>query len=224
MRYINVGDELVTREDINEAITWCDVNMDSGPGATFTNGMHALKKPLAKWSAGTEYKGLHPGADKAEIRKHLQGKLANAITAEETGGQGFANQADKVAVEKHAMTAARAHYEEEGWKEDEADKDACMHNPFDLILTRDGVIMHAEVKGTRAKFKGIPSPPIKVTLTANEVAYAQHCAACSVTELFILTDIELGAAFSGEPHVRAFKFSEENLRPTQYRYTASQCQ
>ena len=74
--------------------------------------MRALKNPLAKWSAGTEYKGLHRGADKAEIRAHLWEILDEAEEASAGSGQGFAsNQEEKAAVEQHAMAVARVHYE-----------------------------------------------------------------------------------------------------------------
>jgi 5-methylcytosine-specific restriction endonuclease McrA len=84
---IKVGDVLATREQMQEGITWCDANMDSGPGPTFTSAMRKLGNPLAKWSAGTEYKGLHRGAHWPEIRAHLGAALNEADTELAVGAE-----------------------------------------------------------------------------------------------------------------------------------------
>ena len=76
MHYIKVGDVLVTREQIQEGIACCDANKDSGPGVTFTYSMRKLNNPLADWSAGIEYKGLHHGARWPEIRVYWLGSWA----------------------------------------------------------------------------------------------------------------------------------------------------
>lgn len=231
-----IGDVLVDDSDIREALGWLNDNMDSGH-ATFTSAMKALNNPLAKWSAGTIYKGLRQNADKRDIRAYLWEMLAESevVAAAEsagtvTGGQGFAvNQADKVAVENRAMAAAREYYAGKGWQE--TDKDACKHNPFDLILTRDGEVMHAEVKGLQQPFKGTVDPRIAVNLSANEVAHARQCTAkppCQSMELFILTDVIItrdgteSTGSGGEAHIRDFSnLDDEHLKPITYRYTTS---
>jgi hypothetical protein len=239
-RDIRIGDELVTSNDIREALDWLDAHMGSQHD-TFTSAMQALKNPLAKWSAGRTYKGLRKNADKSDIRAFLWGKLAEfeIVTAIESAGvvavssgQGFAiDQKEKVAVENRAMAAARIYYEGEGWHEDAAEKDAYKRNPFDLILNRDGEVKHVEVKGTRQKFEGIAKPEITVFLTANEVEHARHCQAhvsCQSTELFILTDVEItrdGASepigTGGEAHVRDLSnLNEEHLKPIAFKYMA----
>jgi Domain of unknown function (DUF3883) len=239
-RYIHIGDELVTSNDIREALDWLDAHMGSQHD-TFTNAMQALKNPLAKWSEGRRYKGLRKNADKSDIRAFLWGRLAEfeVVTAIKSAGvvaassgQGFAiDQKEKVAVENRAMAAARIHYEGEGWQEDAAQKDAYKRNPFDLILNRDGEVKHVEVKGTRQKFEGIAKPEIAVFLTANEVEHARHCQAhvpCQSTELFIFTDVEItrdeagepiGAG--GEPHLSDLSnLNEKHLKPIAFRYMA----
>lgn len=235
--YVHIGDELVTSNDIREALDWLDTHMDSRHG-TFTNAMQALKSPLAKWSAGRVYKGLRKNANKPDIRAFLWERLAESevvaavksagvVTA---SGQGFAiDQKEKVAVENRAMAAARTHYQGDGWQEDEAQKDAFKRNPFDLVLNRDGEVRHVEVKGTRQKFKGIVKPEIAVFLTANEVGHARRCQAqvpCQSAELFVFTDIEIARdeagepiGIGGEPHVRDLsKLNERNLKPIAFRY------
>lgn len=231
---VHIGDVLVDHDEIRAALGWLNDNMDSGH-ATFTSAMQALGNPLAKWSAGTVYKGLGERPDKVSIRAYLWEMLAESevIEAAESagavsGGQGFAiNQADKVAVENRAMAAAREYYAGEGWQE--ADKDAYKHNPFDLILTRDGEVMHAEVKGMQQSFKGTVDPRIAVNLSANEVAHARQCEAnppCQSMELFILTDVEItrdgteSIGSGGEAYIRNFSnLDDEHLKPITYRFT-----
>jgi hypothetical protein len=237
-RYIHIGDELVTSNEIREALVWLDAHMGSEHD-TFTNAMKALKNPLANWSAGRTYKGLRKNADKPDIRTFLWEMLAesevvsaieSAGVAITSSGQGYAiDQEEKVAVENRAMAAARIHYEGKGWQEDQANKDAYKRNPFDLILNRDGKVMHVEVKGTRQKFKGVAKPEITVFLTANEVEHALHCQAqvpCQSSELYILTDVEItrdeageSIGTGGESHVRDFSnLNGEHLRPIAFRY------
>jgi hypothetical protein len=238
MTYINIGDIQVEPSDIRAALGW----LYSHPGSehdTFTDGMRKLGNPLVKWSAHTIYKGLHAHAHKPEIRVFLEGKLAEADTEEAVAsagtvlvgtGQGYAvNTADKDATEARGMEAAREHYTGKGWKEADADKNAHEDYPFDLILTRDGVLLHAEVKGTTRQFKGVANPAITVFLTANEVEHAYQCAVeppCHVTELFIQTDIVLtrdgdtSIGSGGISHGRSFSFGKDNLKPTVFRYTS----
>lgn len=82
-----IGDIQVETSDVREGIAWCDDNMDTGPGVTFTGGMRALKNPLAKWSEHTEYKGLHRHARKPEIRKFLEEALNDADTEAVVGAE-----------------------------------------------------------------------------------------------------------------------------------------
>jgi Domain of unknown function (DUF3883) len=239
--YMRIGDELVTSGDVREAIDWLDRNMDSEHD-TFTGEMKRLKNPLSKWSAGRVYKDLQKNANKVKIRAFLWEKLGefeavagirSAGVVATGSGQGFAvDQKDKVAVEMRAMEAARAHYQDKGWCEDESQKDAYKHQPFDLVLNKDGQVKHVEVKGTQQKFNGIAKPEIAIFLTANEVDHARKCKVdvpCHSVELFILTDVEMGKNQAGEPlgtggnaHVRDFsKLNDERrLKPIAFRYIA----
>lgn len=241
--YIRVGDVPVTVADIAQAIAWLDANM--GTEFTFTQGMHGHANPLAGWSAKQAYKGLkkNPGSStvppKEKIRNYLRGVLVGAeadqaleaaawITAETAGGQGFSvDPGAKIAIEMRAMEAARRHYAKLGWLE--ADAQAYLHNPFDLILTRNGLVKHVEVKGTTQKAAASPGAEVRIFLTRNEVAHARHCQAslkCDTAALFILAGVRVVISADGvpvgeggSPLVRdPWRLAEEALEPMAYSY------
>ena len=69
------------------------------------------------------------------------------------------------AVELRAMQVVRAHYESEGW----AVEDVSASRPYDLVCRLGAAECHVEVKG----LTGLP--PLRIGLTANEVAHARTC-------------------------------------------------
>jgi hypothetical protein len=81
-----IGDTLVEPSDVRAALGW----LNDHPGSehdTFTDGMKKLGNPLAKWSEGTEYKGLRKGARKPEIRAYLKAALNEADTELAVGAE-----------------------------------------------------------------------------------------------------------------------------------------
>jgi len=54
------------------------------------------------------------------------------------------NAAERKAIEERAMVVARNHFERDGW----ISKDSHATRPFDFEMTRDGVTLYLEVKGT----------------------------------------------------------------------------
>jgi Protein NO VEIN, C-terminal len=94
-------------------------------------------------------------------------------------GQGFARtKEERKALEDHAMTAAKRHFRNEGFKVE----DVSARRPYDLLCKRGSKELRVEVKGTTTDGE-------VVVLTNNEVKHASFprnsCA------LFVLHSIRL---------------------------------
>lgn len=207
---IRIGDFDVPVSDVMQAIDWLKATM--GDHSAFHRSFTGLSAPLDAWSLTQHYKDVKrdpriPGeSGKEKIRNYLLQCLADAEDGQvmedaartaTAGGQGFKpDQAERKAIEDRAMEAARKHYADDDWLENDADTEACKSNPFDLILRRNGEIKHVEVKGTTGA-------GITVILTEGEVKHVRDgCEAtepCHTVALFILTGIEIAKGTDGKP-------------------------
>ncbi|WP_406293524.1 DUF3578 domain-containing protein [Embleya sp. NBC_00888] len=122
-----------------------------------------------------------PGDTAPEI---LEAEMEAAKTAErkpaKATGQGFGvlTSEERKVLEQHAVAMATRHYEDLGW----AVLDVGLKEPFDLLMTRDGEILRAEVKGTT-------SHGAQVVLTRREVEKQREFAPANA--LVIVHSIEL---------------------------------
>jgi hypothetical protein len=207
---IRVGDFDAPVSDVMQAIGWLKATM--GDHSVFHRSFTGLSAPLDAWSLTQHYKDVKrdpriPGkSGKEKIRYYLLQCLADAEDGQvmedaartaTAGGQGFKpDQAERKAIEELAMEAARKHYADDDWLENDADTEACKSNPFDLILRRNGEIKHVEAKGTTGA-------GITVILTEGEVKHVRDgCEAtepCHTVALFILTGIEIAKGADGKP-------------------------
>lgn len=134
------------------------------------------------------------------------------IAGRTTRGQGFsANQQVKKAVELHAMKAATAHYEADGWQVE----DVSATQSFDLRCRRGGEEIHVEVKGTTSSGE-------EVIVTPNEV---RHARSFPRSTLFVM--YEIGVSPGSSPttaHGRVriidpWLAEEDRLRPVGYTFS-----
>lgn len=137
-----------------------------------------------------------------------------AATPPQGGGQGFiTDTAAKLAIEAFAMSAARTHYEGQGWTVE----DVSSNRSYDLLCSREGVERRVEVKGSTR-------PLARVLLTPNEVSHA--LANADVIALFVLSDIYITTS-NGTPVARGgtptvfdpWTLDPTRLSPTGYSYT-----
>jgi hypothetical protein len=108
------------------------------------------------------------------------------------------------------MHVVRDHYEAEGWSVD----DVSASRPYDLVCRRGAVERHVEVKG-------LTGAPLRIGLTANEVAHARSCANAA---LAVVSDVKLtrstppradgGVLEVHDPWV----LDDDRLRATAYTY------
>jgi hypothetical protein len=155
--------------------------------------------------------------DPLKIQSLFEGVAASLPArqpAEQNSGQGFGlSQAERTAVEVHAMSLARALYENNGWTV----IDKSSSHPFDLLAVKDNVEIFIEVKGTTGLGQS-------VILTHGEVNHVRsnraHCALVIVSGIAIeRRDGELlakGGAIT--THEYPWALIETNLNATQYRY------
>lgn len=151
----------------------------------------------------------HPEIEQAE--RDLAAASGKPRPRKRASVQGFAvNQQVKVAVEAHAMNAARAHSARLGSVVDQSRTES-----FDYLVTIDGTDWHVEVKGTTGDGS-------EILLTPNEVSHAHdypHVA------LFILANIEVSvgadgvSVAGGTPDVHhPWELNTEALAPLGYKY------
>ena len=140
--------------------------------------------------------------------------------APSTGGQGFGlSQAERKAVELHAMRIARELYESRGWKV----VDKSSSHPFDLLATRESQKRFIEVKGTTGEGHSI-------ILTNGEVEHVRKNKTTSVLVIvsgIIISNVnEYWAASGGtvSTHEDPWMIDDTGLKATQYRYEIQQNQ
>ncbi|WP_338773332.1 DUF3578 domain-containing protein [Nocardia vulneris] len=129
------------------------------------------------------------------------------------GGQGFRlNQAEKKAIELHAVALATVHFEALGYKV----KDTGAVESYDLLATRPGEAIYVEVKGTAS-----PGDQIVVTRAEVEHHLKHYPDNALVVVHSILLDRTSGApvAYGGTPVVtQPWKIDETALTPISFRY------
>jgi hypothetical protein len=125
---------------------------------------------------------------------------------------GFRTNSKEIkAIENHAVAAARAYYEANGWTVKELGK------PFDLEVEQEGQVLTVEVKGTT-------SPDgLGVPLTSGEVRHHEH--AFPDNALVVVRGITLDhdgpspVASGGRFYeLRGWQISPDSLRPISYAY------
>jgi hypothetical protein len=124
-------------------------------------------------------------------------------------GQGFARTAEeRKALEEHAMTAAKKHFQDKGFKV----KDVSAKRPYDLLCTKGNREIHVEVKGTTTDGE-------KIVLTNNEVKHA--CETKNSCALFVFHSISIkGTVTSGgqQDIIDPWELQNEHLTPVSYTY------
>lgn len=99
-------------------------------------------------------------------------------------GQGYQmDQRIRAATEQHAMRAAQAHYEGDGWEVG----DVHATQSFDLVCRKGPEEKHVEVKGSGTQ-------PNEIILTPNEVRHARAYNSCA---LFVLGNIHIEVSEDG---------------------------
>jgi hypothetical protein len=124
-------------------------------------------------------------------------------------GQGFARTPqERRALEKHAMAAAKKHFQAVGFEVE----DVSARRPYDLVCRRGSREIHIEVKGTTTDGDTI-------ILTNNEVRHASDprnsCA------LFVLHSVTLKGkkATGGKRDILdPWQLQRQHLRPVSYTY------
>lgn len=138
---------------------------------------------------------------------------ASSIAESSPSGQGFSvDSVVRVAIEKHAVSAAMAHYRSLG-----AVEMIEVGKPYDLRMTLDGRETHVEVKGSSRALDA-------VTLTRNEVTHARTVPG---TQLFVVDSIEIatdqaGLVATSGGRIRVWHDwvpSDESLDATVYQHT-----
>jgi hypothetical protein len=124
---------------------------------------------------------------------------------------GFRTNAKEIkAIEEHAVAAARAYYEDDGWSVKELGK------PFDLEVAKENQTLTVEVKGTTSDGLAIP-------LTAGEVSH--HAQAFPDNALVVVRGIKLirdqtAPRTSGGKlfELRSWEIDPSSLRVISYAY------
>ena len=131
-----------------------------------------------------------------------------------TEGQGFGlSQAERKAVELHAMRIARELYERKGWKV----VDKSNSHPFDLLATKETQKRFVEVKGTTGEGRSI-------ILTHGEVRHVEYNKKTSALVIVsgIVLSNENGSWFASggkvSTHQDPWVIEDTGLKATQYRY------
>ena len=151
----------------------------------------------------------------------LEGETAEAVAIVEIlagrrDGQGWRLSAsERQAIERHAVTAATAHFEALGYTV----KDVGAHESYDLQCTTTASELHVEVKGTTTGGSD-------VVLTPNEVAHARDnrdVALFIYSSIAINSDGGLPICTGGEGRViHPWQIDKDGeLRPVGYSYTLS---
>ena len=153
----------------------------------------------------------------AKIQTLLEGispSLSSRGPSPSAGGQGFGlSQAERKAVELHAMRVARELYESKGW--DVIDKSSS--HPFDLLATKESEKRFIEVKGTTGD-------GISIILTHGEVEHVRHnkrtSALVIVSGIVILNENGYYSTSGGtvSTHEDPWVIDDTGLKATQYRY------
>jgi len=135
-------------------------------------------------------------------------------------GQGFGlSQAERKAVELHAMGIARQLYESTGWEV----VDTSGSHPFDLLATRGAERRYIEVKGTTGEGTSI-------VLTCGEVEHARahrgESALVTVSGINLESVNDKWDATGGHvsTHEDPWCINDSALSATQYRYEAGKNQ
>ncbi|WP_439681780.1 MrcB family domain-containing protein [Embleya sp. MST-111070] len=141
-------------------------------------------------------------------------KTTERKPVKKAAGQGFGvlTSDDRKALEGHAVAMAARYYEKRGWHV----QDVGLKEPFDLLMTRDGETLRAEVKGTT-------SHGAQVVLTRREVEKQREFAPANA--LVIVHSIELVRG-PGKPVadggtlvcVAPWEIAEEDLTVVSYIY------
>jgi hypothetical protein len=156
--------------------------------------------------------GKVPFSEAPELREH-QAQLSDTVRppAKPRRGQGrFLSQAEKRAVELHAMTRVRVELEERGFSEI---KDCSANQPYDFAAKKAGEDWFIEVKGTTS------SCGDSVLVTANERSF--HMTQKGRTALAVVYDIDLDRD-AGKPRARRGKVAfEEPWDLEQWTFTAT---
>ncbi|MFB4354359.1 DUF3883 domain-containing protein [Microbacterium sp. LS_15] len=138
---------------------------------------------------------------------------SSSIVETSTVGQGMhADSVVRIAIEKHAVSAAVAHYSSLG-----ALDVIEVGKPYDLKMMLDGYEMHVEVKGSTRTVNA-------VTLTRNEVTHAR---AFPNTQLFVVDAIEIATDQAGKIATSGgrtrvwldWQPTDESLQATVYQHT-----
>ena len=131
----------------------------------------------------------------------------------ERRGLGRLSALERRAVERQAIEISTRYYEENGW----AVKDVSAFRPYDLECSRNGQVLHVEVKGTTT------SDLKQIELTRNEV---DHCQSYPYIELTLVVDVRLETNSAGLPigaggvlsRVIPWRVEDQRLAPLTYLY------
>ena len=155
--------------------------------------------------------------DEVNIRTLLEGTTPvppKRLQSQMATGQGFGlSQAERRAVELHAMSVAQNLYENQGW----TIVDKSNSHPFDLLATRNQERRYVEVKGTTGAGRS-------VVLTQGELEHFRNNSresALVIVSGIVLTEHNGEWAASGveiSTHEDPWMINEAGLKPTQYRY------
>jgi Domain of unknown function (DUF3883) len=117
------------------------------------------------------------------------------------------------AIELHAMSVVRSHYESEGWAVD----DVSDHRPYDLVCEKGDAKLHVEVKG----LSGVAT---RIQLSANEVEHAHSCMhpVLAVVSQITATETEPRRPFGGAIEVwDPWEIDDGRLRAMSFSYSLS---
>lgn len=139
---------------------------------------------------------------------------AEVLEKQHAKGQGFVlNKALRVALEKFAMGAAKAHFESQKF----LCEDHSRNQPYDVFCRRSKEVLYVEVKGTQTSGE-------KIILTNGEVEFARKHK--GQMALFVLHSIKVSEA-GGEFHltggemrlIHPWEVDQECLSPLSFMYS-----
>ena len=172
-----------------------------------------LENPKNSWIKKLiEYIKNYNGLKIKSIEDEIQ---ENIITSEySSGGQGFQSDIEtRLKIESYSMSVCYDYYSKKGYEV----KDVSSNQPYDFIISKNGISQYVEVKGTQ-------TPGESIILTKNEVSLSQAEGHRMI--LFILHSIVMnkktvkknsGTIFIIDP----WKIKNENLTPISFNYKIS---
>jgi hypothetical protein len=145
--------------------------------------LHALGEYAAAATAAAVAEGPQPTASPVDF---VAAAVEEAAGKAGRAGRGQGYQMDqriRAATEQHAMRAAQAHYEGDGWEVG----DVHATQSFDLVCRKGPEEKHVEVKGSGTQAN-------EIILTPNEVRHARAYNSCA---LFVLGNIHIEVSEDG---------------------------